>query len=416
MAKQPINISWDDLNTRKVDQRLREQQAMTRNRAYARMDADNLPVAKPARASLLTNTIFALTAMGLIGGLLAWSCGFLAQIKPDEQQALDDLRGIEHTIGDRTNGAIKSDDLDNSLALQRANAALNPYFAYIEQPGLSPAERSARLAAIEDRAELKRALMSALSFGLSGMLLAACLGIAEPLTERNMPRVVRNGALGAMLGLIGGIGVSLFVEKLYRAIGGGNATGGPESFAARDVLAHACAWGVLGVFLAAGPGLLMGNIKKVLIGISGGLIGGAIGGALFDPVNAWAGPDISRLVALCTIGVLTGLGTALIENVAKAGWLKVTGGLIAGKQFILYRNPTYIGSGPECQIYLFRDPVVGRRHAALHLIPGGIEIEDLPLGKSTLINGKAITRAKLRHGDHIAIGATTFLFQEKERT
>ena len=415
MPKDPINISWDELSTRKVDQRLREQQAMTRNRAYARMDADNLPVAKASRGNLLNNTILLMTLMGMVGGLLAWSCGFVVEIKPGEQQALDLEQGIQRIIVERNNGAIEPAEAAASIAMLRDEAMANPYYAALNEPGLSADQQDARRATIRSRAEIKHSVMNALSFGLSGMLLAACLGIAEPLTERNMPKLVRNGALGAMLGLIGGVGVSLFVDKLYRAVGGG-ASENPEQFAASDVLARACAWGVLGLFLAAGPGLLMGNFKKILIGLAGGLIGGAIGGALFDPVNALAGPDISRLVALCTIGMVTGLGTGLIESVTKAGWLKVTAGLIAGKQFILYRNPTYIGSGPECQIYLFRDPFVGRRHAALHLIRGGIELEDLPLGQSTLVNGKPVDRTRLRHGDHIAIGTTTFLFQEKDRS
>ena len=86
-------------------------------------------------------------------------------------------------------------------------------------------------------------------------------------------------------------------------------------------------------------------------------------------------------MALVAIGVVAGGCTGLIENAAKTGWLKVTAGLIAGKQFILYRNPTFIGSGPECQIYLFRDPKVGRRHAAVHLVPGGIELEKPAAGR-----------------------------------
>jgi hypothetical protein len=236
--------------------------------------------------------------------------------------------------------------------------------------------------------------------------------LAEPLTERNIPRAVRTGALGAALGLIGGISVSLFVDRLYRAAAG-DAAGNPLQFSAREIFARAAAWGVLGLFLAAGPGLLMGNLKKILAGLAGGLLGGLIGGAIFEPINLAAGPDISRLIALVAIGGVTGAATGLIENAAKTGWLKVTAGLIAGKQFILYRNPTYIGSAPDCQIYLFRDPNIGRRHAALHLVPGGIELEDLPLGQSTLVNGQPITRMRLRQGDQIAVGGTMFLFQEK---
>jgi hypothetical protein len=223
---------------------------------------------------------------------------------------------------------------------------------------------------------------------------------------------MKNGALSAVLGLIGGITVSLFIERIYRTVAGD----GPRTasgFTVQDMFAHAAAWGVLGLFLTAGPGLLLRNPRKLAIGIAGGLIGGVVGGALFDPIGALAGIEMSRLIALVTIGGIAGFSTAMIENVAKTGWLRVTHGLIAGKQFILYRNPTYIGSAPDSQIYLFRDPKVGRRHAALHLVPGGIDIEDLPLGSHTRVNGKAVSRIRLHHGDEIAIGATRFEFQEK---
>ena len=119
------------------------------------------------------------------------------------------------------------------------------------------------------------------------------------------------------------------------------------------------------------------------------------------------------MVAMLAIGLFAGLATGIIENAAKTGWVKVVAGLIAGKQFILYRNPTFLGSGPDCQIYLFKDPQVGRRHAAIHIVPGGFELEDLPLGTSTLVNGKAVQRARLRNGDRIQIGSTALVFQEK---
>jgi hypothetical protein len=137
---------------------------------------------------------------------------------------------------------------------------------------------------------------------------------------------------------------------------------------------------------------------------------------LYDPIYfSTHNDDLGRLTALVVIGLGAGLGTGLIENAAKNGWLKVTAGLIAGKQFILYRNPTFIGSGPECPIYLFRDPLVGKRHAAIHIVPGGFELENLPLGSDTTINGKPVTRVRLRAGDQIRVGTTSFIFQEKTR-
>src|SRR5439155_5226664 len=151
------------------------------------------------------------------------------------------------------------------------------------------------------------------------------------------------------------------------------------------------------------------------IGLLGGLIGGALGGLLFDPIGKLTNSeDVSRLIGLCAIGMLSGMAVGLIENAAKSGWLKVTAGLIAGKQVILYRNPTVIGSSPDNQIYLFKDTNVGRRHAAIHIVRGGFEIEDLPLGVATMINGRPITRTRLRSGDQVQVGGTRFVFQEKQ--
>ncbi len=145
--------------------------------------------------------------------------------------------------------------------------------------------------------------------------------------------------------------------------------------------------------------------------------GYVLGGALFAQVARYTGkPAVGELIGFVAIGVVAGLATGLIENAAKTGWLRVIAGLIAGKQFILYRNPTFIGSSPENQIYLFKDQQVGRRHAAIHIVNGGFELEDLPLGAATIVNGRPTKRTRLRHGDRISIGATTFLFQEKKPT
>ena len=183
----------------------------------------------------------------------------------------------------------------------------------------------------------------------------------------------------------------------------------------RPVLAKGASWGTLGLFISLGPGVILRNPKRLFVGLLGGGIGGVAGGLLFDPVqNLTQNVHVGRLVAVVVIGLLAGLATGLIEEVAKAGWLKVTGGLIAGKQFVLYRNPTYIGSSLQCNIYLFSDPQVGRRHAAVHIVPGGqYEIEDLPLGGPTLVNGKPVTRARLKPGDTIQIGWTSLQFQVK---
>lgn len=412
MANDPITISWDELGTRKVDQRLREEQALTRNRAYAQLDEAQVGSSTQVRFSLMHNTIFFMAVLGVIGGVLAWGCGLVTQFQSAEQKASEALHQLRHIEFLRDQHLLSDADAEATLAATRQRVRNNPYFAILSDPHLSFEQQTQRLNQVGHRASLKRFALNVVAFGLSGMLLALCLGIAEPLTERNMPALVRNGALGAGLGLLGGVVVSLFVDRLYQTLAGSQ-NGDSTNFTFRNVIARMLAWGVLGLFLTIGPGVLMRNPRKLLIGAAGGLIGGVLGGMLFDPIGYFTSAQVSRLIALAAIGGLAGAATGVIENVAKTGWLRVTRGFIAGKQFILYRNPTYIGSAPDSQIYLFRDPKVGRRHAALHLVPGGVELEDLPLGSETRVNGVPVSRARLRNGDLIEIGSSTFLFQEK---
>jgi type III secretion system (T3SS) inner membrane Yop/YscD-like protein len=243
------------------------------------------------------------------------------------------------------------------------------------------------------------------------MLIALSLSIAEPLIDHNYHGVAVNGAVGAMLGLFGGVIVSLFVDRLHHALGGSDAA---DLNTVRQSIANAIKYGVIGSFLLIAPGLLMRNVRKLGVGLAGGFVGGVIGGLLFAPVAKLSGsPMLARALATITIGLLAGAATGMIENVAKSGWLKVIQGFIAGKQFILYRATTYIGSSPDCHVYLFKDPAIGRRHAAVHVVPGGFDLEDLPLGGATFVNGKAVSRVRLRSGDQIQVGQTAFTFQEK---
>ena len=428
-----LQIQWDDLNTRRVDQRLKEQAALERNRRQAAMDplsattsalaAEDAAAGRPTptdgtrpRRGLLQHPAVGLMLFGLVGGLLAWAAGYgLQQSHLDQRaDAAAEMQPVRDWADRVRRGTASPADAAEAVANLRDAYADNPYFAVMTDPGLDDAGRTAALSAVDHQQRVRRFLADVLGFGLSGMLIAACLSAAQPLLAGNRTAAAVNAVVGAAAGLAGGVVVSLFVRRLYNALAAGAAAG--DAVDARRVLAHAVSWGVLGLFVSVGPGLVMRNGKRLAIGLLGGLLGGLAGGAAFDPIFALTNDQVSRGVALCLIGVGAGLATGLIEHAARTGWLKVTAGLIAGKQFILYRNPTFIGSGPECPIYLFRDPAVGRRHAAVHAVPGGFEIENLPLGGDTLVNGRPVHgRGRLRSGDELQIGATRFRFQEKKK-
>jgi hypothetical protein len=413
MADDKIQISWTDLKTSKVEKYLRQQQAMLRNRRYSQMTGGDVPVAQ-GHWPIWYNPIFLLTAFGLLGGLLAWSGGALMHLTPDRRQQADQALASIADIGKMVQTSphgygITRQQADDAIHDIVLNAGNNPYLKIEMETSFGAPEKQSRLDKVAQADHWKDLITHILGFGIAGVIISICLSVAEPVIDRNLHAAVINGSVGAALGLAGGLAASLVVDPLYRAFGGAG------HGLLREYLAQSVSWAVLGAFLAAAPALVLKNRKRLLIGLAGGAIGGAVGGILLDPLSqVTSSAEFGRLAALCCIGAVAGAATGFLEYAARTGWLKVTAGAIAGKQFILYRDPTYIGSAPDCQIYLFRDPKVGRRHAAIHLLKGRIEIEDLPLGGQTLINGKPVFRQRLCHGDRIAIGSTTFLFQEKK--
>lgn len=414
MQTTTLTITLDELNDPRVEAKLKERELIARTQEH--YQTAQLPIATPRtpRFGFLYNTVVYMGLFGLLGGLLGWTFGEVMHFRPNPRMEARDLIEARRQLDIAVAAQILTAGEAELAAkeLDRTGQG-NAYYAAHTDPSLSEPQRKERWRMLSAKDDWTDFLANVLFYSVCGVTIAICLGIAESVVERNWQAAIMNGAVAAGVGLAGGIIVSLFVDRLYDLI-----VGGPDTSAAmgRQMLARATSWGVLGLFLAAGSGVVLRNVKKLWIGALGGLIGGAIGGVLFDPLaSATGNVHLSRLIAIIVIGAIAGIATGLIENAAKSGWFKVTAGVIAGKQFVLYRNPTYIGSSPQCHIYLFKDPQVGRRHAAVHVMPGGFEIEDLPLGAKTLVNGKPVTRARLRNGDRVSIGATSFDFREKTR-
>jgi len=422
MQREKLTVSWDEINSPHVDAKLKEQDARARQDAFTSpaLAMNDRQLKTQQRTSIWYNTVFAMAFFGCLGGLLAWGAGELIQLKPltrtqyiaqlkDAQEKWDAVQSVQRRYEagiDRASAQRAVNEIQ-----QAAEADGNAYFPILADKSLSPDQKKQRIEKEHANYDTKAFIAKVLAYGLIGMIIALCLSIAEPLIDRNTHGALVNGAVGAMLGLFGGVIVSLFVDRLHQALGG---TDSADLNTLRQSLANAIKYGVIGSFLLIAPGVMMRNMKKLGVGLAGGFVGGVVGGLLFAPVAKLTGNAmLARAVATVTIGLAAGAATGLIENVAKAGWLKVIQGFIAGKQFILYRATTYIGSSPDCHIYLFKDPAIGRRHAAVHVVPGGFDLENLPLGGATLVNGKPVTRARLRTGDQIQVGSTAFTFQEK---
>lgn len=78
---------------------------------------------------------------------------------------------------------------------------------------------------------------------------------------------------------------------------------------------------------------------------------------------------------------------------------------------VLDGEQVLVGRLKECQIRP-DDANVSRRHAAFIRLPDGWAIEDLDSTNGTRVNGRSITRTRLRDGDIIEVGLSRLVYHE----
>jgi hypothetical protein len=73
------------------------------------------------------------------------------------------------------------------------------------------------------------------------------------------------------------------------------------------------------------------------------------------------------------------------------------------KEVQLTKERTTLGRRPYNDIVIDNLAVSGE-HAAIHMAPGGVEVEDLGSTNGTYVNAKAVKRQELRNGDTVEVG------------
>ena len=134
---------------------------------------------------------------------------------------------------------------------------------------------------------------------------------------------------------------------------------------------------------------------------------------MFDPIAiATHGGAVSRAVGFGLVGMATGIAVGLVESALKDRWLYVTAGPLAGKQFILYKPRTVMGSDQSCDIYLFKDTNILKEHAIVEL--AGSRIMLRAIGQ-TYVSGQPVRQQVLSSGSVVQIGRYAFRYQERQR-
>ena len=267
-----------------------------------------------------------------------------------------------------------------------------------------------------------------LMFPVVAAAIGLFLGAAEGIVCRNALRAVKCGAVGLGVGFVGGL-VALMPTGIVFAIASQVALSlwdNPRPDAMPTGLAllvlmmgRAAAWSIVAIPAGLGQGIALRERKVVLNGVVGAVLGGLVGGLLFDPislvlVSSDGQATYSRAVGFASIGLFVGLFVGLVEGWTKTAWLMMRKGPLAGKQFILFKDTTVLGSSPKADVYLFKDDAIEPRHALIVNRGGRFEIEDCNTPDGTYINGVPISRHVLQHGDQIVLGKTVLEFSVTE--
>jgi hypothetical protein len=246
------------------------------------------------------------------------------------------------------------------------------------------------------------------------MLMCLGFGIAESLVERSLCKAAWRGLLALLLGFALGFVFDFVANRVY-AIGlaicyelGVRTPANPTVWVARGI-----AWMVFGVAGGLVYGIVDRSGKKIRYGILGGIIGAGLGGMLFDPIAfATKAGAPSRAVGFALFGLATGVAMGIVESALKDRWLYVASGPLAGKQFILYKPLTMIGSSQQGDIYLFKDTSILPQHASIEL--RGAQTF-LRAAGPVFVSGQPTKNRALDSGDLIQIGRYMFHFRERHK-
>ena len=158
----------------------------------------------------------------------------------------------------------------------------------IPSPAPLPANQPKRtLHQLASRASAAGLLLFPLVAGFIGLFIGAADGMVCRLTRR----AVLCGAVGLLVGIVGGFIFSMVANIIYSpltqmAMKLSEQDGGltPIGFVIQ-IIGRSLAWSLAGASMGLGQGIALRSKRLLLYGLLGGVVGGLLGGLLFDPID-----------------------------------------------------------------------------------------------------------------------------------
>ncbi len=234
------------------------------------------------------------------------------------------------------------------------------------------------------------------------------LGLGEGIYYGSKEKAWKNALIGAVISVVIGYISGYIAQAMY----GNQISDTSSDFNAAFI--RAVGWALMGIGVGLAIGLIKPEKKRILFCTIGGTAGAFIGGFMFNYICDIVSNDmVARAIALVVMGALIGVGVGLLEQFAKAAWLKVIRGEFEGKEYLVFAGTTSIGNNGKNNIVLFKDKLVAPHHCDIILEGSKYILVDCGSPMGTVVNGMRTTRHILKQGDAIAVGNSVLVFNTK---
>jgi hypothetical protein len=272
---------------------------------------------------------------------------------------------------------------------------------------------------------LKQTLIAA----VLGLFLAGAIAVVDAMLNDNILRGVVRVGLAVGLGLVGAMLVGLIGQLIYHALVKAFAESSPQMATLSGGAVTVVTWIIAGIIIGGAVGVfdlgralltkgtLRFPISKIIKGCAGGAVGGLIGGFLLAVCESLGLLTYSkRATGFVILGLCIGLLIGLAQVILKEAWLRVEQGFRPGREMMLVKDETTIGRAEGCDLGLFGDMGVERRHARILLNDGRYILYDEGTPGGTFVNDRRIDGpTPLRSGDVIRVGRNVLVFGERQK-
>lgn len=258
--------------------------------------------------------------------------------------------------------------------------------------------------AIDGISRITTALWSA----VIALFIGLFLGLGEGVYYGSKENAIKYALIGAGVSIAVGAVSGYLAQWMYASM----LTDYSSEFT--KALVRGLGWAIMGIGIGLSVGLIKPEQKRIIFCSLGGVVGAFIGGFLFNYVCDVIPNDVvARGFAIVIMGLLIGVGVGILEQFAKAAWLKVIRGEFEGKEYLVFEGTTSIGNSGKNTIVLFKDKLVAPNHCDIVQEGSKYVLLDKGSPMGTVVNGMRVTRHVLKQGDAVAIGNSVLVFNTK---